>query len=323
MFPDPLGIRAATAVVMAQAVDVHIVPEAVAALAGRWAAAGVAPPSWQQKYHFFDGTHRSANWLLALDAVNFSFWAEDPADRWEVDYGGERLNGYWALAASMQRAVKEGTRLWDAQTLAEMTQGDVYRIFRGKGLIPLITDRLNNLREVGNVLLWKYRGQFVHLIERAEGSVGRLVTLLSEEFPNFDDAVLYGDRVVRFHKRAQLLASDLWGAFGGKGWGAFHDMETLTAFADYKLPQLLREHGVLEYSTELAATVDSRRVIPAGSALETEIRAATVQAVELLRAALARRGVPLHSFQVDWLLWQQSQGLVMQQPYHLTRTIFY
>ena len=85
------------------------------------------------KVPFLRRPHRSANWLLALDAVNFSFWAEDPADRWEVDYGGERLNGYWALAASMQRAVKEGTRLWDAQTLAEMTQGDVYRIFRGKG----------------------------------------------------------------------------------------------------------------------------------------------------------------------------------------------
>lgn len=308
---------------VAQARYLQIVPEAAEALAHQWAARGVQAPTWSPQYHFFDGTHRSANWLLALDAVNFSFWSQDPAERWEMDYKGERLDGYRALAASFTRAVEEGTRLWDARTLAELSQGDIYRIFRGKGLIPLIADRLNNLRQLGQVLLDRYRGQFIHAIATAEHSPTRLVEILASDFPSFRDIAEYESQPVPFYKRAQLLVSDLWGAFGGKSWGVFTDLETLTAFADYKLPQMLREHGILVYSPALAQKVDERTIILAGSLEEVEIRAATVQACELLRDALVKAGVDLMAFQVDWLLWQQSQNAAAQHPYHLTRTIYY
>ena len=325
--PDPLEVRASTAAVMAAAAHVRIAPEAVDALAAQWVADGVQAPEWSSKYHFFDGSHRSANWLLALDAVNYCFWSEDPTQRWEIDYKGERLNGYWALAACMKRAVEEqGVKLWDAKRLAEIEQGDVYRIFRGSALstiIPMVGDRLTCLREVGQVLLDKYDGQFANVIHRAKGDAAHLAALIALEFPSFNDVSTYGDHEAYFYKRAQLLVTDLWGAFGGKGLGAITGLESLTAFADYKLPQILREHAVLEYSDELAAVVDARQIIPPGSVAEVEIRAATVQAVEALRSSLATRGIELHAFQVDWLLWQQAQSLQMQRPYHLTRTIYY
>ena len=323
---DPLAVRASTAQVVAQARHVRIVPEAAAALAERWAAEGVQPSPWTSQYHFFDGSHRSANWLLALDAVNYCFWAENPSERWVMEYKGQRLNGYWALAACLTRAVEEGVRLWDAKVLAELSQGDVYRMFRGcvpGVVIPLITDRLTGFREVGQGLLDKYQGQALNLIEHAKGSGALLVALAARDFPMYNDAALYNGQEIYFYKRAQLLVSDLWGAFGGEGLGAFHDMECLTAFADYKVPQILRELGVLVYDTELAAKVDARRLIPAGSVEEVEIRAAMVQAVELVRDELARRGRHITAFQVDWLLWQQSQSLAMPRSYHLTRTIYY
>lgn len=315
-------MRATTAAVMAQARHVRIVPAAVEALARAWAAEGVSAPGWYPKHHFFDGTHRSANWLLALDAVNFSFWSEDPAERWTVDYQGERLDGYWALAACMKRALEIGFRLWDAKVLANLHPGDVTTIFSGANMIPCYQDRLNGLREVGQVLLDKYRGQFIHAIAAAGHSAPGLVALLARDFPSFNDVARYQGAEVRFYKRAQLLVSDLWGAFGGKGWGAFSNMDSLTAFADYKLPQLLREHEALQYSPELAS-VDARRLMAPGCPEEVEIRAATVQAVELLRDALTAHGVSLSAFQVDWLLWQRSQGVQMQHPYHLCRTIYY
>jgi hypothetical protein len=323
---DPLGVRATTAAVMAQAQHVRIVPEAAAALAQRWAEAGVEPPQWEGRYHWFDGTHRSANWLLALDAVNFSFWSQDPSLRWEVAYQGQTLDGYWALAACMTRAVEEDRRMWDAKFLANLHPGDVTHILRGaavSNMPPMLFDRLNNLREAGRVLQQKYRGQFIHAIRAAGGSAAKLVALLARDFPSFNDVAKYQGREVRFYKRAQLLVSDLWGAYGGKGNSAFAGMAALTAFADYKLPQLLRHHGVLQYAPALAATVDAREIIPAGSAEEVEIRAATVQACELLRDLLAQQGLAFLAFQVDWLLWQQSQGTPMAHPYHLTRSIYY
>ena len=172
-------------------------------------------------------------------------------------------------------------------------------------------------------MLERYQGQFINAVSRAEGSAARLAELVVHDFPSFNDVAEYRGEQVRFYKRAQLLASNLWGAFGGKTWGAFSDMGALTAFADYKLPQLLREYGVLEYSPELAARVDSRTMLLAGSPEEVEIRAATVQACELLRDELAELGISFWAFQIDWLLWNQAQGMPMQHPYHLTRTIYY
>jgi hypothetical protein len=125
-------------------------------------------------------------------------------------------------------------------------------------------------------------------------------------------------------KRAQICVADLHAAFEGQGWGAFDDLDQLTAFADYKLPQLLRAHGALVYAPELAAAVDSYTEIPAGSDEEIEIRAATIWAVELLRRALAARGVSRTASAIDYRLWVESQTATPDmRPYHRTRTVYY
>jgi hypothetical protein len=59
-------------------------------------------------------------------------------------------------------------------------------------------------------------------------------------------------RQVFLLKRAQIFAADVWGAFGGRGLGAFVDVDALTCFADYRVPVVLRELGVLRYSERLA-----------------------------------------------------------------------
>lgn len=57
------------------------------------------------------------------------------------------------------------------------------------------------------------------------------------------------------YKRAQIFVGDVYGAFGGQGLGHFTDIDQLTMFADYRVPVVLRELGVLQYSTELAQLV--------------------------------------------------------------------
>jgi hypothetical protein len=81
---------------------------------------------------------------------------------------------------------------------------------------------------------------------------------------------------------------------------------------------------VLAYAPALAARVDAQESIPAGSDEEIEIRAATVWAVELLRRALAARGVVRPASGIDYRLWAESQHAVPdERPYHRTRTIYY
>jgi hypothetical protein len=131
--------------------------------------------------------------------------------------------------------------------------------------------------------------------------------------------------MIKLYKRAQILPADLYGAFGGQGWGAFDDIDQLTAFADYKVPQVLEKLGLLRYDPALDARIRQGLELPHHGEEEVELRAATIWGVELLREAMARHGRAVKAIEVDWMLWEM--GLSIQppadKPYHLTRTTAY
>jgi hypothetical protein len=324
---DRLGVLTSTAPVVRAARRVRIEPAALAALAARWAEDDWPRDSELDALHFRDGSERTANWVLLLDALNFCFWGEPHGPRWRVEWRGETLDGYAALAAALSRALEEGHPLWDAAYLARLDDRTLAAILRPAPdcpMIPLFTERLANAREAGRVLLEHYGGQFTRAIEGCGGSAVELALLLARKFPSFNDVAAWQGEPVRFFKRAQICVADLHVAFSGTAWGAFTDLDRLTAFADYKLPQLLRRHGALTYTPDLAEQVDARVPILAGSAVEVEIRAATVWAVELLRHALAERGVAQTASAIDYRLWAEGQAPDPElRPYHRTRTPFY
>ena len=330
--PDAIGVLETTAPVVAAARTVRIDPEAVARAAERLAGLSsdgrLVVPAWDKHYHWHDDHGRAVNVTLVLDALNFCFWADPGEDRWQITYQGEVLDGYWALAAAIKRAIdKNECPLWDADFLANITDDDANAIFHPRGAssgrIPMFRTRVANLREVGKVLSRKYDGWFGAAIEAAEGSATALVQRVVRDFPSFDDVTTYAGRPVRLYKRAQILASDLYGALDGHGWGDLRDLEQLTAFADYKVPQLLRAEGILVYDPDLAAQIADREHLAPESPEEVEIRAATVWGVELLRRALAGRNVTARAFEIDWYLWTLAQGRHDMEPYHRTRTVFY
>src|SRR5579859_783970 len=296
-----------------------------------------AGPMWDTRYHFFDGTERTVNWLLLLDALNFCFWAEKGLPRWCIEYRGERLNGYLAEAVALTRAVEEGYALWDARYLSDISSADMAAIFRGAPTaktsagnpatpveIPLFEQRVANAREVGRVLLDRFDGQFSHVIEEAAGSAVKLALLLVEHFSSFRDVASFRGQAVLFYKRAQICVADLRAAFGGQQWGALSDVDQLSIFADYKLPQLLRHFGVLEYHPTLAERIDREELLEPGGEEEVQIRAATIWACELLRQTIsAAAHEPLMAADIDAQLWLLSQNTPNMRPYHRVRTIYY
>ncbi|HWS83154.1 MAG TPA: queuosine salvage family protein [Ktedonobacteraceae bacterium] len=326
---DPLGILSSTQRVVQQSKHVWINPEYVEQLSEQWLQedtgnASTHPPLWDDRYHFHDGTERTVNWLLVLDALNFCFWPEKGQPRWSIEYRGETLNGYWAEAAALKRAVEEGIPLWDAKTLSTIGDETVAHIFRSNGgIIPLFERRVSHAREVGRVLLEHYDGQFVHAIEQAESSAIKLVELLIRDFPSFRDITTYHTHPVKFLKRAQICVADVYNAFGGQQWGTFADLEQLTIFADYKLPQVLRHYHVLEYDSTLAQRIDNQELLPGESEEEVEIRAATIWACELLHRTIQQRGYAMTSADIDQRLWLMGQQSTEMRPYHRTRTIYY
>jgi hypothetical protein len=281
-------------------------------------------PQGPAPYHYFDGTATTAEWLFVLDTLNHCFWPEVGTHPWQICYENSVLSGYWALAASLKRAMEERIPIHQAKTLAALDRKTLASIFRGNGEIPLLAERLENLRQAGQVLLDRFQGSFIHVLEEAKGSALELVFLLTGEFSSFNDIATYHGKTVYFFKRSQLLTHDLWCTFSGNSWGRFAELDHLTAFADYKLPQVLRQLGIVRYEPELAERIDRLEHIPPGSPEEVEIRAATIWAVEMLRQELLRHGQRVTSARLDNWLWNLGQNDTYRNlPYHRTRSIFY
>lgn len=330
---DPLGVLTSTAPLVPEAKHVKIETERISAVAVQLTRSNPAPDAWDDLLHWRDGSWRTAGWVLALDALNFCFWSKDvdPLQRWRVTWRDVEYDGYWALAAALHRAVDEGWELWDPRVLSSLTENDVATILRGSDdltpPIPLFPTRLTNLRELGNGLMkLSSNGEaaIIQLIGSADHSAVRLVDSLTSLLPSFRDRANWNGHDVRFLKRAQILVADLHGAFGASGLGEFHDLSSLTAFADYKVPQVLRQIGLLFYDSALSDLISNRALIAPGSRMEMEIRAATIWTCELLRQELSRNGVDRCAYEIDWALWQFGQSLPPDsEPYHRTETIYY
>jgi Queuosine salvage protein len=319
--PDPLDVLKSTARVVAHPRHVTIDRLRVETVAQILALREAPVPTWNYTYHYFDGTAHTLTYLFLLDALNFSFWGEP---KWTITYRGTRLDGYWALAAALKRAVEANRDVLATDYLAEISPQDLAHILRGRNEIPMFVERWRNVQELGRVLRDRFGGRAARVVEEAKRDAPQPARLVTDHFTSFHDTSIYNSRAVNFFKRAQILVADLWGSFGGQGLGEFDNLVELTAFADYKLPQLLRAWGILQYDARLARRVNQRFELPKDSAEEIEIRAATLWGVELLREALARRGRVLTSVQVDWFLWETSQHQVAgMKPYHRVRTCFY
>lgn len=119
----------------------------------------------------------------------------------------------------------------------------------------------------------KYQCNFTNCIAAADGSAAALVNLIAENFPCFNDVVKFENRKsVRFLKRAQICVADLWAAFNGEGYGEFHDIDKITIFADYRIPQMLNMLGCLWYAPLLENAIKKKKVIESGHSWEIQLR---------------------------------------------------
>ena len=250
-------------------------------------------PRWNGSRHYSGSPERTLRYLLVLDTVNFSFW------------GGTGV-GYWQLAERLRDAFAAGDELSEPAALERVTAARLRELV---GDLPMLEERAGALRQLG-----------AHGFEGlVRATAAGTALALAGSLASYADVAEYGGLRVPLLKRAQIVPADLHGA----GVASFPDLAALTCFPDYKLPQVLRHFGVFRYSAELARRVDGWEELRPAEPAEVEIRAATVVAVERLRDALAGRGRELMAIEVDWILWDLSQGLYPVRPYHRTRTVFY
>ncbi len=261
-----------------------------------------------------------ANFTLLYDALNFCFWSDQP---WEVEYRGETWMRTDAMQAGLLRAIGEDAGWLQPQRWAQVEDGDLAHVFRGKGTMPLLDRRREVLRETGAIVCDRFGASFANAVQQAGSDARSLAYLLTEVFPSFRDVARYAGKPVAFLKRAQICAADLHRIWLANGFDGLTGLERLTVFADYRLPQLLRHEGVAVPAPKLARRIDSLTPIPAGSEEEVELRAATIWVGELLCEALARRGQAVHAWRLDYELWRRARNPAIAVPHHRTITHFY
>jgi len=257
------------------------------------------------------------------DVLNFCFWPDKNKPKWTVEWpkSGAASGGWYGLVACFERGLAEGASILDAGYLASISADDARHFLRGVGdiEIPLFRERIENLREAGKVLAEKFGGQFINAVESSDYDAVKIARLVIENFSSFRDISHLDGQEIKFFKRAQICPKDLSYVLAAHG-KKIKNLDQLTAYADYKLPQMLRMFGILEYEDTLSDKVDNLIELPHDSREEIEIRSASIWAVELLRRHLRT----LSAGEIDNTLWLISQGVQgVAKPYHRTRTIYY
>ncbi|KAL2068865.1 hypothetical protein VTL71DRAFT_15203 [Oculimacula yallundae] len=301
--------------------------------------------------------------IFTMDLLNFSFWSEkDEEERFAIEYKGKKWTGYWSLVAALQRALEEDIPITSSdfwQNEDECTEEVLRHVFRSstEEEIPLLKERLACLREAGQILYevrtpapvphfpvsllsptlsatltppQKYQCSFTNCITSASHSAASLVNLLASNFPCFNDVVRFENRKsVHLLKRAQICVADLWAAFEGEGFGEFDDIDKITMFADYRVPQILNTLGCLWYSPLLDHAVRQKKVIESGHSWEIQMRGCSIWCVELIRREILRNHphAKINAILIDFFLYDTMKEREVagqdEIPHHRTRSIWY
>lgn len=125
------------------------------------------------------------HFLLLVNSINFSYWG-DP--KWKIIYHSEEVDGAYGMISAVARAIENEIPILDAKFLSEIKEDELSKILKGNVQIPLFEERLKILRETGTTLLKKFDSDFTNLLKKANGDSQKLLSLIIENFPSFEDS---------------------------------------------------------------------------------------------------------------------------------------
>ncbi|KAF7352554.1 Queuosine salvage protein [Mycena venus] len=317
------------------------------------------------------------DWIFLISALNFSFWSEREGlpDRygvlWQESWVSSRpklWTGYWTLVACLNRALQDDSipitdpTFYSSETLCpDSLIEHVFRPAEGcSERIPLLDQRIAVMREVGFILCHGFGGSFRGFLDEfqrqhdGQGTALQLVQKVTETFPSFRDEVYFEGRKVCLWKRAQILVAETWAAFYPAAPETIHPLfpgpsgpaiHQLTMFADYRVPQILHHLRILSYPASLLQLLRAGTMLAPGSREELSLRAASIVAVERVRAEMLKLQAQaqtdpaegaVSSVLIDFYLWdlakkvergeERIEGIQTTEnmvPTHRTRSIWY
>lgn len=252
------------------------------------------------------------NFLLIYESINFSFWGEP---KWTIDTNIGKLDGSIALLYVLLQYVKESK----STDFSSMSKKEFLKILKGNIKIPLFEERFKIIKEVSAIVNDKMQGNFYQYIKDITSDIELFETIIAN-FPSFKDERLYNKQTIYFYKLAQLLTSDILHIKEQKEKIKVNYTH-LVGCADYKIPQVLREFGILNYDNNLAKIVDNHSEISINSIYEVEIRANMITVINMINKKLNYKYCRIDIN--DFIYMQKNNKNFKMRPYHLTRCTNY
>ncbi|RXN31019.1 UPF0553 C9orf64-like protein [Labeo rohita] len=196
------------------------------------------------------------NWVFVTDTMNFSFWPEREEEQCEVVCRGNTYRGYMSLCAAVTRAMDEGVPITNPTYFSQISEAELAKVLRSDSdtPMPMLKERHQALTEAGRVLM-EHGGSFRVFMSHCENDAEKMVKYIVENIPSYRDEATYEGKRISFYKRAQILVADFWGIMEARGEGNIPNLDYLTMFADYRVPQGLVYLGALRYSDTLMETL--------------------------------------------------------------------
>lgn len=221
----------------------------------------------------------TAQYIFVLDALNFCFW---PADGCAPAYASDRTfaqqtcltpaapamnTTHWPSGSSGHSRPTPALltpTAWPAWTKPPLSSGWAAAASVSWTSGPPSCARCDLAQQrplrasphtlprpqLGHALEASFDGLAFNLLRAARGSAAELVRLITAHFPGFRDIAVHRGRQVFLYKRAQILAADVWAAYGRRTRDgppppgpcspedavAFHDIAALTMFGARQPP---------------------------------------------------------------------------------------
>lgn len=252
------------------------------------------------------------NFLLIYESIDFSFWG---SPKWSIETTSGKLDGSIALLYALLNYVKKEK----TTDFSNISTEKFSNILKGTPEIPLLEKRFKIIKEVSTIVNKKMQGNFYQYIKHIT-SDKELFEIIINSFPNFKDERTYNNKTIYFYKLAQLLTSDILHIREEKEQIKV-DYTHLVGCADYKIPQVLRGLGILNYNDELLKIVDNQIEIPVNSVYEVEIRANMITVIDMINKKLDYKYSRMDIN--DYLFMQKKNKNLTLKPYHLTRNTNY
>lgn len=257
-------------------------------------------------------TETIINFLLVYEAIDFSFWGNP---KWTIDTDNGKKDGSIALLYAMLKYVKER----NTTDFSNITKDEFEELLKGNIEIPLFEERYNIIRNVSKIVNEKMNGNFYMFIKDITIDI-ELFDVIVNYFSNFKDERIYNNKKIYFYKLAQLLTSDILYIKERKE-NIRVDNSHLVGCSDYKIPQVMRGLGILEYSDKLSNIIDNKKEIKVNSEYEIEIRANMLVAINLIKEKLENK---VCAIDINDYIWSQGKNKNIElKPYHLTRNTNY